>query len=397
MGPLSVRLGAALIYLFVAALTYLAGIYVAPLFYTLYLLLLFVPLLSFIQLTVTLIGLRYFQDFDTEHPVKGQGIGYRLTVANETFLASCLVKIRFKSVHPDLSTSLQDISVAFRGRSSLQKSYRISCPYRGIYTVGLETLETHDLLGWLRVTRPVYHRTFYVYPRIIDLEPSFGGARSYGLQRVSRAGRESDYALIEGLDEYRPGLPVRHIAWKKFFETGKPFLKSFGKSAQPGITLYIDLRREAPPETAELEAEDCSIEIAVALVKYFLDNRVPVTVKAMGGQLYLFRGNEPEDFDSFYRDTINLLFQRTISPASVFQSDTRRSGVEGSVLFITHLLDPEILELLDIGGAVGAIINLRSMSEEERKTLQAHYERLSDAALKLFVVSGPETIREDLT
>lgn len=398
MRPLFVRLGAALIYLFIAALIYLAGIHVAPIFYFLYLLVLLVPLAAVAQIVVTLIGLRYYQDFDTEHPVKGQGIGYRLTVANEIFLATCVVRVRFKLIHPDLDSSLQDLQLSFAGRGSFQKNYRISCPYRGIYTVGLESLELRDLIGWLRFRRPVYHRTFYVYPRIIELEPAFGVSRSYGLKKLSRAGRESDFALIEGLEEYRSGMPVKHIAWKKFVGTGHPYLKSYGKSAEPGITLYLDLRRNEQPEAHELEAEDCSIEIAVALVKYFLDNRIPVVAKAMGTTLHHFSGSDAEAFDLYYRDTINLIFQKTISPTVLYHADRRATGSGGSVLFITHHLDAEMLELIETGetGSVGAIVNQTALTAKEKQRLAARREHMAEAGGTLFVVDGPETIREDL-
>ncbi|HUX20134.1 MAG TPA: hypothetical protein VMW69_02775, partial [Spirochaetia bacterium] len=181
MRPLLVRLSAALIFLFFLALVYLAGTYVSRTFYFLYLFLLFLPILSLFQMAVTLIRLRYIQDFDTEHPVKGQSIGYRLSIANESLLPTCTVKVRFKLIHPDLEKTLDDLSLVFAARSTLERRFVIRCPYRGIYTVGLESMAATDLLGWLEIARPVYHRTFYVYPRIIELQPRFGGGRAFGL------------------------------------------------------------------------------------------------------------------------------------------------------------------------------------------------------------------------
>lgn len=398
MKSILVRLSAALTYLFITTLVYLAGVYVSHVFYFLYLFLIFLPLLSLLQTAVTLVRLRYLQDFDTEHPVKGQSIGYRLTLANESLLSTCIVKVRFKAVHPDLTESLENLSVVFAPRSTVEKHYHISCPYRGIYTVGLESLAARDLLGWIEVGRPVFHRTFYVYPRIVELEPRFAGGRAYGLTRATRAGREDDFALIEDLTDYRNGLPVRHLAWKKYYTTGVPYLKEFAKSSEPGITLYLDLRRETAPEPAELAAEDCSVEIAVALVKYFLENGVAISVKAMGLALYTFKGTKAEDFQEFYQHTINLIFQRNPSPVSLFYADRKRSGIDGAVLFVTHLPDPELLALIEVGEeeSVAAVFNMSSMSPESKVKLQSFKGSLGDAGHRLSLVRNPETIREDL-
>jgi len=398
MHGLLARLVSVLAYLFVAALVYLAGIYVSRLFYFIYLLLIAIPLFSALQLLLTLITLRYSQDFDTEHPIKGESIGYRLNLANESFLASSPVRVRFMSIHPDLDASIEDLSLFFRGRENMRRSYTVSCPYRGIYTVGMESLETNDLLGWFSVNRPVYHRTFYVYPRIVELPPLVAGSRSYGMSDLSSGGRENDFALFEGLTEYREGTPIRHMAWKKFVSTGSPFIRLFGKSAEPGVTIYLDLRRTSPPDPTELEAEDCSIEITVSLLKSLLDHRIPTTVKAMGREPYIFKATDPEAFWGFYRHTINMIFQPTASPASMFQDDRKRAAVSGAVLIVTHMADPEILELPEASDEepVGLIINQTAMSPETRRSLRSWYESFEGATDQVFLVEGPDTIREDL-
>lgn len=392
------RLAAVPAYLFMAALIYLAGIYVSRMFYVLYVLLVSIPVLSLLQVLISLFRLRYSQDFDTEHPVKGESIGYRLNIANESLVASCVVTVRFMEIHPDLDTSLEGVSTVFRSRSGLHREYHISCPYRGIYTVGLKSLRASDLLGWVEFRLPVYHRTFYVYPRIVDIEPTFAGSRTRGLSRISHSGREPDAALFEGLEDYREGQPVRYLAWKKLFATGNAFLRRFGHSAEPGLTLYLDLRRNGTPEPSTLEAEDCSVEIAVALVKYCLDHRIRTTVRAMGRELYSFAAGDPSAFERFYRDTINLVFQRSISPAELFASDQKRAAVEGAVFIITHIPDPEVLELLEAKAeeSIGVIVNETSMEHETRSSLMSFRESLGETAGRLILIEGPETIREDL-
>lgn len=398
MGPASVRVRAALLYLFILSLAYLAGVYVGKIYYFAYLALLLVPILSTVQLLIALAGLRYYQDFDTEHPVKGESIGYRLTVANESFIAPGPIDVVFKSIHRDLA-GIKAATFCFTGSASVERTYTIQCPFRGIYTVGLESLRIRDSLGWLSLRRPVYHRTFYVYPRIVDLSPAFSGNARLGLTRRSESGSERDTSLFEGFAAYRAGMPLRHIAWKKFVSTGSPYLREFGRSAQPGITLYLDLRREGPADRRVLESEDCSIEITVALVKYFLEARVPLRVKAMGMELYTFEGSDPESFERFYRHTINLLFQRSVSPVEIFLEDRKLAGVAGSSVFVTHRLDSELFDLAarSLPGSIALVVNEHSMSNEERDRLDGAYKTMRENGVEIYLVRGPDTIREDLS
>ena len=65
-----------------------------------------------------------------------------------------------------------------------------------------------------------------------------------------------------------------------------------------------------------LETEDVSVDILVALVKYYLDHEVPLTVRAPGRTVYSFQDADPSGFRRFYLSTMELLFQPTISPAA---------------------------------------------------------------------------------
>ena len=398
MSSVSISWRALFPYLFILFLIYLAGIFVAPFFTFLYYFILGIPLLSLVQLAVALGRLRYYQHFDSEHPTKGESIGYRLALSNESLLATGPVRVEFMTVHPELQENLRDLTLSFPGNAHIERRYTIRCPYRGIYTVGLNALVVSDLLGWLRVRRMAYHRTFYVFPRVIELLPPFVGSAIGGLSAVITVGAESDTTLFEGLTGYRQGLPIKHMAWKKFQQTGEPVLRLFGRSSQPGITIYLDLRRSAVVSPELLATEDCSIEIAVALVKYFLDCRIPVTVKAMGHELYLFHGSDPERFAEFHRHTINLLFGLVQSPAELFLSDRKSSGGGGAALFVTHLPDPELLDLVVGDGSemIAAIVNVSSFSAAERGQYEGYFDSIRERGGRLLLVRNPDTIREDL-
>ena len=223
-------------------------------------------------------------------------------------------------------------------------------PYRGIYTVGLDRIELGDTLQLFTVRPRVKVREFRVYPRILPVgsfEP--GSERRLGTSEVGSLGTLPDYSLFNQLREYRPGESVRHLAWKKFASTGVPVVKEYDSTSEPAVSIYVDLRPVPPAAPDVLLTEDVTVEALVALVNHFLQRNLPVTVRAASRELYEFIGDHSSDFARFYESTFELLFVSDISAARLYEThlETGMNTEVNSMFFITHLLDPEILLLLE--------------------------------------------------
>ena len=401
---LSIRWGAVFGYVFILALVHLARFHIGLLFNYFFFALLVIPIVSFVHMVFSIAAVKYHQYFDTDHPVKGQILTYTLALANESYLRSIPIRIKYRTVQPGSADQLPDLFIMLKRGERSEHSYSISCPFRGIYTVGLEQMEMQDLFGWITIRRPVWHRTFYVYPRIVDVIFPFSIGTTSDLNTGPNPGASQDYALFENLVAYQAGQSIRHMAWKKFIALGEPYLKSYGKTSQPGISLYIDLRRHVYPTPEILEREDCSIEILVAIVKYCLDRSIPVTVNAMGQSRYEFSASDPSDFRRFHQDTVNILFHDTISPGELYRSDMQGSVNPASVVFITHVLDPEIITILEestthpVGSEtmVAAIINQTSMPADVKESSTYYFNSIREKGGKVVLVDSPESISEAL-
>jgi uncharacterized protein (DUF58 family) len=383
-------------------LVYLAGSYVAPFFLFLFVVLLTLPILSLLYLLLTFFPLKYYQDFSTEHPMKGESVIYRLSLANETLLPLHYLTVEFKTIHPFMEEVLPPFTTYIRARNRIENVYEIHCPFRGIYTVGLESLAAEDPLHFFVFRRRVWYRTFYVYPRVLPLRSfSTGMERSERLAQGSSTGAVPDYALFSRLRSYRHGESLRHAAWKKFASTGTPFLKEYDTSAEPGVTIYFDLRQTGLTGLRALETEDVSVDILVALVKYYLDQRVPVTVRAPGRSVYNFQGNSQSSFQAFYLSTMELIFQPTISPGALYHLDKQSGGFEStSALIISHIFDPEVFSTVDeslIGDTpVALVMNRSGYSQQECKTILPYLHSLSERGANIRFIDGPEDIVEGL-
>lgn len=403
-----IRVKALSIYVFSLFLLYLAGVYFGSHLLVLFFLFAIYPFLSLLILVFLYFNLKYHQSFSTDHPVKGESVECRFIISNDFILPVTHVDIGFKAVTPFRVSPFPAFSSYVRHSESIERKYTLQCPFRGIYTVGLEKIEIHDLLLFFTFKLPVYVKTFYVYPRILELKTLPTGIKSLqGRSEGASSGGVPDYSLFARLREYRDGEPTRHISWKKFASTGRPYLKEYEMTAGPDVHIFFDLRKstgwklEGSDVTSEYEQEDASIEILIALTKYFLERGISTAVTAAGREYYEFVGNDRTHFTAFYESTTSLIFQDTVSPASLYRSGNLTGKDEsGSVIFITHIRDPEIFSVVEdsVAAEKGTILvfNQSCYPKRECEENLLYFDHLRNEGAEILTVKGSETILQDL-
>ena len=392
----------AALYFFSVFILFLAGAYFGSLFIILFYALLALPVLSFFLLAIHCQFIKYFQNFSTLRPAKGEEIRYELILVNESVFPIPYLTIHFKSLGPSRQSFLKPLSVYIRGGKKFKKEYTIRCPYRGIYTVGIEKIEVRDILRIVSVSLPVQEETFYVYPRILELSRFFTVADSMeSVSGGSDSGGFPDYTLFKQLNEYRDGESIRHISWKKLASTGIPYLKSYESSASPDVRIYLDLRACRPAGSIRYEQEDVSIEILTAMVKYFLEKRLDIQVRAPGEKSYHFTGDNPDYFKAFYESTVDIRFQNTISPAALYRLDRTYGEVKAkSIILITHIMDADTFalaeEYLEADRSIIIVFNHTGYGETDREKFRKYFFRLRQKNGLVVEVEGPDTIQQDL-
>ena len=416
--PISVRFRALGVYSFGVLVGYLAATYLGGFFSVLYRLLLFLPLASLAAVAYGASRLRYSQRFSTDHPVKGQVIEYRCTIENGSTLAIPSLHATFHAILPVRgagggsgggasggggSGAPLELNTFLPGREEIDRTQDVQLRYRGTYTLGLDAVEVGDTLQLFRLRPRIKKRTFRVYPRVIPVEGLAPGSdRRAGTSQVGEAGMIPDYSLFNHLREYRSGESIRHLAWRKFASTGKPVVREYDATSEPSVLMYLDLRPVPRAAADPLATEDVSVEAVVALVNHFLAESIPVTLRASGGS-YEFVGDHRADFSRFYESTFDLVFRAGMSAAQLFRihSETGEVADANSVIFVTHILDPEILGLLEqqySGLRVSLIYNETAVAEGEgmQTDHQRYFNRLRDAGTRLIRLRGPHSIAEDL-
>ncbi|MFW6362583.1 MAG: DUF58 domain-containing protein [Spirochaeta sp.] len=352
-GPLKIHIGPLLLWSFSIALLHLGGIYLGGMFAFLRFIVLLFPLFSIVYMAVVYSGLRLNQQFSTEHPQKFETVEYQFILGNESRLPSYPLQLSFAVGGHTLEHLHSRCSI--EAHSQFTFMHTVTCPYRGVYTVGSSEIRLVDILGILSLYLPVWYRTFYVYPRILPLTAALLQVSSAARAAHIPEGAVADLTLVRSITEFRTGAEMRHIAWKKFAQHGIPMIREYDSSSSQGLNIVIDTRGSRKPGsadqyTADTEIEDVSLESALSLAGRCVELGIPTMLHADGMPsvgIYSQR-----DLDTVRERSIGLFFHSVRSPLEMPDYQA------GAVILISHILDRETLYALEHRRTGGADIRL---------------------------------------
>lgn len=394
-------------YLGLLVVLYLAGVYLGRNLLFLFIFFLLLPLFTWFHAILTAAGFKFIQEFSTTHPIKGENLKYTLILFFRGRIPGADVRIEFTSLGPAFLERLPAIHMYPGPQKRVCHEFTVRCPFRGIYVIGIRRLSITDLLGWVSLELSVWDQTFYVYPRLITLESTTLDATGETVGGSSASGGIiEDYTLFHSLTEYRPHMSTRHIAWKRFASTGIPSLRVYDQSSRPGITIYLDTRRKGPVTYTVMEAEDCSVEIVLALINHFVKRAIPVTLRTGAWGHIHFLPGEDSAVSRFIERTVRLYFEEqgpgSFSPLQLLQMDRAENKIPGGRVFVvTHIFDYQTIEICTDGSmdsnGISAICNLTGMDRENRHKAGVFAQSVHGKQPLIYLVHGAELIKEELS
>ena len=385
MTSFRINLPVVVMLLFVGQLFSLGSEHLGAFFTYLHWFLLFFLLLDGLHLLGSLLTLKYSQTFSTDHPQKHDVLYYHLYVTNQSRIPAACIRIDSVNATPADEAGGSSYHLFLKPGERWEITVPISCPYRGVYIVGLDRLVVSDLLGVFHVGLTVWKRTFYVYPRLIPLDHRY-------IPRTSRdeilsgemSGNLEDTAYFSHLAEYRPGQSVRHTYWKRYSATGVVNVKQYDRTAQPGVELFLDRRgavgsagqgesvwggasgmgesvwalaaggssgrggasgwggakvvgsKDAGPVDksseggglvdARLRAEDITLELTLSLVQFFQSLGVPLTLHLSYKEVITVLPDDTNVIDRLMKRFLNLKFEEASSYFEQIQAMHLYSG-----------------------------------------------------------------------
>ncbi|MDC7219930.1 MAG: DUF58 domain-containing protein [Spirochaetales bacterium] len=295
--------------LLILAVSFLAARYLGMAYYVIFRAFAVLLVLNATMFFFSYHGLRYNQQFSSEHLVRGEEIHYEFYLFQSRLTTSNIFHIEFHSFNnPELS-DLEPLEFSLKSQEKRHFSYTIRGGTRGIYEVGISRIYMEDFLGLVRLSLPRHERTFYIYPRLFRGKNYPLKQTADGGDRVWKKGRGGDETAFSNLREYRPGLPLRGISWKHFARYGYPLIRENESSLRPGHILMTDLRSLDENRTQE----DGVLETTLTLTRRLLDMEERVILDGFDAEGPLDVSYESA-FESFYQSTLSLKFDRPYLP-----------------------------------------------------------------------------------
>ena len=277
-------------------------------FMTLYALVV-MPVISLIFATVTLFGTSVSQKTIGPTVVKGEANQYIITLHNSIRIGFGSMRCLFKAENFAVETNASDIQVDMRPfMPPLRFQVDFVIKYRGVYQLGLESLEVFDFLGLFRLRRKLSTKFEVIaYPRITELEHMQIAVHLLSKAPANLALSQEDYADYTDVRPYEPSDPIKKVHWKLTAKRGEWIVKNYQSSVLNSIAIMLDAdKRNLSPESV-IKLEDAMMECAVAVLQFCLRQQMPA--EFLFGRSIKERGRHIGDFESMYNLIATLEFK----------------------------------------------------------------------------------------
>ena len=278
----------------------LAGItfYGGPVTYLFFFLMLLLPLSDVLYVFYVTASIRMYQKTDGRDMTCSRPSDFYLTLSNEGPISFSSVRMIFYSSFSGI-TGLDDrTEYELPPHSSIKRSTKLICRYRGEYLVGIKELEVKDYFGLFsvkyRIKEPL---SVIVAPSMVQLSELKVGEDKEDSDRDSLQNRNEPDITVR---EYVPGDNPRLLHHKASAVMQKPMIRELKGGEKDGILIIMESERRYTEAEKYLPAENRIIESTLALALYYVSNNIPVDVVCRTGVMNSFHVRNYQDYEGLY-------------------------------------------------------------------------------------------------
>ncbi|MDC7235917.1 MAG: DUF58 domain-containing protein [Spirochaetales bacterium] len=252
-----------------------------------------------LMLLINQLTIRYSLDFSRDHLSKGDTVRYTISMESSFFLPVPLIRMELAQLHSRTEEGDREIRLSLKPGERWVCSRDVHVTLRGVYTMGLSRLTLRSVSGLLSLDLPIHSRSFYVYPRVVDIPAVLKKHPSPGGKNAGLEGQKGDEHNFLGLREYREGEGLKHISWSRFMQTGRPCIKTYSSMGGSDIHIFLDRRASGRSPLCD----DTALEVFLCIVRSGLATGQKMTLHGYPG----WEGMSVETEAEFHR-----LFQSTL-------------------------------------------------------------------------------------
>ncbi len=296
------------------------NLYSGKVLYSIFYLLLIMPVVSFFYTLAVFVSFKYTQDVDRKTVVKGEKVNFFFGIINENIFMYPYVKTNFFGTDTIFADQFTSKCFSLNPYKKVSFSVQLQCRYRGLYHIGIKAFEFEDILGLFKMKYVINEdKLITVYPRIIQLDRFF--LKSNYISEISNPlnkGSE-DRASVTDYRKYRSGDSYKSIHWKLTARMNELYVKNYNSTSEMNATIFLDLMKLELSTENRAIIEDMLIECTVSIINYCLSNWIPINFAYLKSEalkpetdqaeLINIPAKNPLDFEYIY----NILSKITFS------------------------------------------------------------------------------------
>ncbi len=313
----------------------------------------------------------YTQTLEESTVDKGGETVLRLSLRNEKPFPLSMMRLHVALAGPGEGKEISFSLLPFSGR---EFQLPVSAPYRGVYPLGITTLEITDVFGLLPMGFDMRRFPFYRQPELTVLPragiPAFpqedaADEKLFGDRYLLASERGNS---VSGARAYRPGDPLRQVHWKKSAQRGELFVRQYEQPVREDLTLLIDNALHGAEGEAACALADTLCEAAACITLHCLSRGRSAVLLALGDTGGIRPGEEalePGDFPRLLEWLARLPFGKASSGEDLPLENAR----EGSALLVlTGRLSPELEARIAKASPYFSAVTLVLVGEEGEDT-----------------------------
>ena len=242
-------------------------------------------LVGFLSTRLSYRGLTATRHLSVDRLRPGDRVEVMVRVENHSLLpAPWLVAAESLPVGLPMS-GLRGRVVPLAGSRAFSFSYTLEGARRGYHQLGPTLLRTGDLFGLFhRQTAAGGSSWLTVYPKIVAVRQARLPSRRYLGELRTRQRVLEDPTQVVGIRPYQRGDSLRRVHWRATAHTGKLQSKLFELTAQPEVTLVLNLNRADYPANPDdaVESAELAVTTAASIAHHLLDRGQRVGLLALG-------------------------------------------------------------------------------------------------------------------
>jgi len=247
--------------------------------YTLFYIVLFLPVASFIYLVIVYNTFTFSERLDKREYRKGEILDYTLRIHNVMPLYIPYFTVYMHMEGQMLISGMKTEYLILKPFNRREFNFSVPVLYRGRYKIGISYIEIRDFLNLFSLKYTMGETKFIrVFPRILTLEelniPFIRISENEYLSRKKDVG----HSEIDNIRDYMYGDSLKKIHWKLSSKYNKFMTKETHSSSEKEFWIIINFEKILGEAEYVLKVEDRTIEVLVSLARVFLSSGIVLKI-----------------------------------------------------------------------------------------------------------------------